>query len=154
MKGKLQEYALVAEIISAIAIIASLIFVGLQIENGNRETRAATIQAISDQLMEFTMAMATDEHMPRLASEMLNGAKEADYSAEDYWRIRSFVIAGLRRQENLYLQVQADVVEPEALRSVSLSFYQNPLVRKIWLARRQNFNQEFALYWDGVLAEQ
>ena len=31
MKEKLQEYAFVAEIISAIAIVASLIFVGMQI---------------------------------------------------------------------------------------------------------------------------
>ena len=30
MKEKLQEYALIAEIISAIAIVLSLIFVGLQ----------------------------------------------------------------------------------------------------------------------------
>lgn len=154
MKVKLEEYASIAEIISALAIVASLIFVGFQIQNGNRETRAATIQAISEQLMGFTLAMATDEHIPQLASKMMNeGATQSDFSAEDYWRISIVVVTGLRRQENIYLQVQAGVLEPEVLSSATFEFYKNPLVRELWQRRRKNYNQEFALYWDGVLAE-
>ena len=42
MKEKLQEYALLAEIFSAIAVVLSLIFVGLQIRQGAEETAANT----------------------------------------------------------------------------------------------------------------
>ena len=42
MKDKLQEYALIAEIISAICIVLSLIFVGLQVRQGAEETAANT----------------------------------------------------------------------------------------------------------------
>jgi hypothetical protein len=42
MKEKLQEYALIAEIISAICIVLSLIFVGLQVRQGAEETAANT----------------------------------------------------------------------------------------------------------------
>ena len=48
MKLKLKDWASIAEIIAAIGVILSLIFVGLQINEGNQETRAATIQAASD----------------------------------------------------------------------------------------------------------
>jgi hypothetical protein len=48
MKWKLSEWAAVAEIIAAVGVILSLIFVGLQISEGNQETRAAFIQAASD----------------------------------------------------------------------------------------------------------
>ncbi len=48
MKMKLTDWASIAEIIAAIGVIFSLIFVGLQINEGNQETRAATIQAASD----------------------------------------------------------------------------------------------------------
>ncbi len=48
MKMKLTDLASIAEIIAAIGVIFSLIFVGLQINEGNQETRAATIQAASD----------------------------------------------------------------------------------------------------------
>jgi len=48
MKLKLKDWASIAEIIAAIGVILSLIFVGLQINEGNQETRAATMQAASD----------------------------------------------------------------------------------------------------------
>ena len=48
MKLRLAEWASIAEIIAAIGVIISLIFVGLQISEGNQETRAATRQAASD----------------------------------------------------------------------------------------------------------
>jgi hypothetical protein len=48
MKWKLSDWASVAEIIAAIGVIFSLIFVGLQINEGNLETRAATNQATAD----------------------------------------------------------------------------------------------------------
>ena len=48
MKWKLSEWASIAEIIAAIGVIMSLIFVGVQVSEGNLETRAATLQAASD----------------------------------------------------------------------------------------------------------
>ncbi len=49
MKNKqLRKWASVAEIVAAIGVIISLTFVGLQINEGNQETRAATVQAASD----------------------------------------------------------------------------------------------------------
>ena len=48
MKWKLSEWASIAEIIAAIGVILSLIFVGVQVSEGNLETRAATLQAASD----------------------------------------------------------------------------------------------------------
>jgi hypothetical protein len=48
MKLKLTDWASISEIIAAIGVIFSLIFVGLQLNEGNQETRAATIQAASD----------------------------------------------------------------------------------------------------------
>ncbi len=44
----LQDWGAIGELIGGVAIIVSLLYVGLQIKHGNRETRAATIQAASD----------------------------------------------------------------------------------------------------------
>jgi hypothetical protein len=48
MKRELSEWAAIAEIVAAVGVILSLIFVGLQINEGNKETRAATMQAALD----------------------------------------------------------------------------------------------------------
>jgi hypothetical protein len=51
VKRSLSDWANLAEILGAMAIVISLVFVGLQISDGNRATRAATAQAASDQTM-------------------------------------------------------------------------------------------------------
>jgi hypothetical protein len=47
----LTKWASIAELIAGVGVILSLIFVGLQINEGNRETRAATLQAATDSEM-------------------------------------------------------------------------------------------------------
>jgi hypothetical protein len=46
MKSNLAELASIAEIVASIGVILSLIFVGVQLNEGNRETRAATNQLV------------------------------------------------------------------------------------------------------------
>ncbi len=53
MKIKLADWASVAEILGAIAIVISLYFVSSELSEGNRETRAATTQATLDSAMAF-----------------------------------------------------------------------------------------------------
>ena len=53
MNQKLSDWASIAEILGAVAIVISLIFVGLQLNDGNREARAATTQAVLDAEMSF-----------------------------------------------------------------------------------------------------
>lgn len=60
MKSNLSDIASIAEIAAAIAVIVSLVFVGLQINEGNRETRAATAQALFDS--ELFLAKTFVEH--------------------------------------------------------------------------------------------
>ena len=53
MKIKLADWASVAEILGAFAIVISLYFVSSELSDGNRETRAATTQAILESSMFF-----------------------------------------------------------------------------------------------------
>ena len=53
MNRKLSDLASVAEIIAAIGVILSLLFVGFEIRDGNQETRAVTVQATLDSEMAF-----------------------------------------------------------------------------------------------------
>jgi hypothetical protein len=54
----LQDWGALGELVGGVAIIVSLIYVGLQIKHGNQETRAATLQATLDSEM-FLQATAT-----------------------------------------------------------------------------------------------
>ncbi len=47
----LQDWGAIGELIGGVAIIVSLLYVGVQIKLGNRETKAATLQATLDSEM-------------------------------------------------------------------------------------------------------
>lgn len=70
MKAKLSELASAAEIIASIGVVLSLIFVGLQIRDANRETRAATLRSAAD--TELYMAAEVANHAATW-DKLLNG---------------------------------------------------------------------------------
>ena len=102
MKTRLQEYALLADIIGGLAIVISLIFVGLQINQGNKETRAATIQAVLDSEMFF------QSELIRNAGIWEKVAVGGDFS--DTMELRKAIALFnmlLTQDENQYLQQQS-----------------------------------------------
>ena len=122
MNRKLSDWASIAEIIAAIGVIFSLIFVGLQINEGNVETRAATIQATLNSEMTFQ-------------SEILRYAETWEKVAtgapvpEGVETRRGIILYNLlmTQYENRYHQVAAGYVEglPENLEMiVALPFYE------------------------------
>lgn len=58
MLWTLSELALIAEILGLVAVVPSLIFVEVQLMRGNREARAATIQATMDSDLRLSSAFA------------------------------------------------------------------------------------------------
>ena len=141
------------EFLGILALVASLGFVGTEIRQNTVAVRSATTQAVADQTMNLTLAMATDDHLPGLVARLGDGVTRADLSPDDHMRLRLAMIAGLRRQENLYLQVQAGVLDRVSLGNTSFAFYQNAFGRELWASVRSTFHQEFARYWDEVLQE-
>lgn len=56
MRPKLSEFASIAEIVASIGVIISLVFVGFQLSEANRETRATNTQLALGAEMGFTRA--------------------------------------------------------------------------------------------------
>jgi hypothetical protein len=83
IKDRLQEYALVAEIIGAVAIVASLIFVGLQIQQGTSITKAASYQDFVEELNDWRSLLLTDPELRRLFVKSQRQEGLSDLEAEE-----------------------------------------------------------------------
>ena len=70
MNPRLSELASLAEIIASIGVVLSLIFVGFQVSEATRETRAATLRSAADS--ELFMAATVLNHA-RTWDKVLNG---------------------------------------------------------------------------------
>lgn len=123
MSTKLSDVASIAEIIASVGVIVSLIFVGLQISEGNKETRAATIQSASDSqlfLMSELLRYADTWEKVTIGSPLVEGEESR----------RGIVLFNLVMAENANLQHQ---------------FNAGYLDAAAWANRQDNFRRLVAL---------
>ena len=99
MKEKLQEYALIAEIISAIAIVISLIFVGVEVHRNTEIAKAQTYQA----MIELSYGNLTMLAGNRELMELLQSDRE-QLDPVDTARLGVWERAGWRLRENAFIQ--------------------------------------------------
>ena len=102
MNPKLAQLASLAEIIASIAVVLSLIFVGLQISEATRETKAATLRSAADS--ELFMAATVLNHASTW-DKVLNGEPLAS-GEESRTGIILFNLLMIE-SENRYHQFQA-----------------------------------------------
>ena len=66
MKLKLSEFANLAEIIGAFAVVVSLIYVGVQVDDSNSAVRSASVNDANVAVQEWYMQIGSDEQTSRL----------------------------------------------------------------------------------------
>ncbi|PRX56228.1 hypothetical protein [Flagellimonas meridianipacifica] len=102
MNEILQEYALIAEIISAMAVIISLIFVGFQIRDNTKATQASTFHEITTLDIQLLLSFANSKESARIVSCFR--ASPDSLTEEEYNQGFYFFAAEVRHVENLFLQ--------------------------------------------------
>jgi hypothetical protein len=66
MNEVLQEYALIPEIISAIAIVISLVFVGVQIKGNTKASHASTFHVIAALDIQLLLSFANSQESAKI----------------------------------------------------------------------------------------
>ncbi len=80
----IMELGAIGELVSGIAVVASLIFVGLQVRQNTATTRAASHHAITDSFNEGNWLLARD---PTLSELYLRGHEGRDQlNAVEWWQ--------------------------------------------------------------------
>ena len=104
MSELLKEYALIAEIISGIAIIISLIFVGIQIKRNTKATQASTFQAIAELDINMLLNFGSSKELAKLISTFRDNPDSLTEEEQNH----GFYLFGaeVRHVENLFLQYE------------------------------------------------
>ena len=115
MKEKLQEYALIAEIVGGIAIVASLLFVGLQINQNNKLIEASAMNA-SNERTDNTSRMGIEYGISEI---ILKIRDKEELSLSERARLTVFVETLLRHFETTYFQYSLGLINEEVWQSES-----------------------------------
>ena len=127
--------------VAAAGVIASLIFVAIEIRQNTEAVKGATIQAVAQQSMDMTMAGLDNPEL----REALAAARSGEALSPDQKEILTwFFNAKLRADENRFRQVQLGILEESNFDQLSSNAaYRLPYFAEWWPSRRFTFAEDF-----------
>ena len=138
------------EIIGFVSVVASLIFVGVEINQNTNALRGETQQNVSMQVNDMYKMVAENERIARLISLCFEGITKEDLSESDYISLWNFQMMGFRRIENIYLQYKNGILKEDAFQRIGMGIYQTKIVRQIWKERKGDFEPEFVNFFEDL----
>jgi len=140
------------EVIGVISVIASLIFVGMEVRQNTATVRGATYQSIADASQLHTLSFAqNDTLLPLWVRVVEERAVPSDFTAEETYRIIAEYATTVRRVENIYVQVREGLVEEEAVLRFrpALDYFTTPYFLSFWEDWREQLEPEFMKYFEA-----
>ncbi|MGC1301863.1 MAG: hypothetical protein WA840_05775 [Caulobacteraceae bacterium] len=147
----LAEISQISQAIGSAAVVASLIFVGVQLHQNTKATRASSHHAVSEALNQVNLLWARSGDAARI---WLAGTSDrCALTPEDRWRFDSMVRAYLHVCETMYMQADLGagdagivIAEGNGIKSVFLS----ASVKEWWQENPFGFSPEFRKYVDNL----
>jgi len=150
----LQEAADFGQVIAAIAVLGSLMFVGLQIRQNTQFQKLSVVDALSTAVACITVkGIETPALGDALAAALQDwGAASREQRIIAHY----FLFAYFKLSENAWYQRQAGVLEPAqwvGWETMVRHYYHSPGVRCVWWPRRcEAFSKAFQDYLAGTAA--
>ena len=151
---KLQEYALIAEIISGVAIVVTLIFLIIEVDANTSATLAANRQSLATRTEALLLAQSTS---PGIAQLMVKARHDEEFTEEEQYQFSGHVAGYLRLAEEAYLLFLDGHLDGEYWRTRAENLVDsrlsNHLARELWFEWEQQgwFTPEFTGWLNGAL---
>ena len=140
----------VGQTVGALGVIASLIFVALEIRQNTEAVRSATIQAISDQSLTSVTQLLENDSL-QAAFQRVNAGQPL--TSDQSFRLRIYYTGLMRIQQNRYLQARLGILDIETLLFTGGrgGSYSSPYFPVFWSEVRGEYPEEFATFVDTAL---
>ena len=140
----------IRETLGFIGLIASLVFVGMEIRQNTAVARAQSRQGLTENYLEYNMTLAADADLFDLHYRMW--VLEDVLEEADQARARRTMFTSLRMLENVFLQVDDGVVDESVFQSygwVDRDDFRTGVFRDWWGQSRNRFNLDFVATFEA-----
>jgi len=147
----LEQASFVAQIVSALAVIASLIFVGFQLKKASSAIRANSSQAHSGLYTDLVRSIIDNPEFARAWSIGINDP--AALKEEEWVQFVAYASALFRLYESSRVQWLNGRLDEEHWHTVerqAMDFGHLPGLRRAWELRGHWFSPEFRNLFDGL----
>ena len=152
MKIRLKRIAIIVEILGGIAILISLIFVGIQLKENTKATRSSTATATIGTMTDWYVTMGTNAEA---SSGFWKFLSNPESMKKDEQLQHIYVLHGLLLtfQNSYYLAQEGTLDEriPESLNQVIIGVKDQLGFQLYWKARKSIFFKEYRDYVDKIM---
>jgi hypothetical protein len=141
------------EVVGAIAVVASIVYLAMQVRENTRSSRSATRQAISDAIVAANMIWAQSESFSQVFQDHLDGKELPEHQA---LQLSGYCYAYLRNWENVHYQYRSGMLSDEEWRGFRLNvkaLLQVSAFRDFWAREREVFSLAFRREVEGLVGE-
>lgn len=139
----LQDWGALGELVGGLAIIVSLLYVGLQIRQGASATRAATNQAFTEQFSDLILQITR----PELRDIFWRGIKGLNnLQGSEIAAFMALLASIMRTYETFYFERIEGRFDSRMWNGYSLQLidlYNNVGVQEYWAIRKHQFSRDF-----------
>ena len=152
MKNRFEKISVITEIVGAVAIVISLIFVGVQFTENTRATKSATAASTVATISSWYTEMGNNEHSSSLFYNFM-ADPDSLTSEERFQVIISLHGLFLSFQNSFYLNQQGtlDSHIQESITKAAIGVKDQPGFRLFWKLRRELFFPEFQKHIDNIV---
>lgn len=148
----LSDFTTLASLLSSVAVLISLIFVGVQIRPANRNQRSATQQGRSDRNVKL-LSRLTD---PKLSELLLRAFRGETLPDAEYLVLYGYISSLFWSYEDSFFQFRSGTLDQKSWASDVASLrrlLRNPAYRAVWKTARDGSDGEYRVFIDGLVAE-
>lgn len=153
MKMKLSDIANIAEVIAAVAVVISLIYVGIQVNDSTRAVRSAASNDANVATQSWYLQVGSNRQASDLLIRAIRGTSEL--SMEDEFQYLMMMHAAFLAFQNSFLLVEEGSLDPsisEAITYAILGVKDTPGFDLYWRQRKNYLHVGFAEHVEELLS--
>lgn len=116
VKRNLQEWSAIAEILSSIAVLATLAFFVVEIRQTNDAVRANTYQGMAAMTVAFNAQFFENPEVSRFIAK--TASEDYELSADEAIRLRAMISASYRMANNIWFQYEVGTITRSQMESL------------------------------------
>jgi len=149
----LQQWSLIADIITATAVIVSLCFLAFEVRLYARQDRQDALDLVTSRRHDLILVLAQDGELASIVWRGLAGTPRLP--AHEWARFTMYVYSLILEYERTWLKFNAGALDEDMLREWEHAFtwwFKHPGMQSWWRGRHPGLTLPFTAYIDTMLA--
>jgi hypothetical protein len=154
-KLNLSDWASLGEIVGAIAVVISLLYLGLQVSRNTRETRAANRQQLVNRAHLGAMRVSTDSELAELFAKAADGAGLTKRESMQYSYAVRAVLYDVQEAYLLHQEGGLDEGYWDTRAASILAYMRQEMAREVYLQHKSlgTLHVDFVRWLDSAMRE-